>query len=396
MDELLEVSDQLIRNTTTNFKRYLFDEIDWNERLIGIKGARGTGKTTLILQYLKENQSLGKKVAYFSLDELFFLSNNLIEVAKAFYQSGGKILALDEVHKYTNWSRELKNLYDRYPDFQLIFSGSSILDIAKEEGDLSRRAVMHELHGLSYREYLSLKHEKKLPTVRLDQLTSGEVTLQEIFPKDFKPLQYLNEYLRIGYFPFSGKNEEMYFKKLRQLVRTIVEYDMAEIRGFDIRNGKKILQLLYIIAQQVPFKPNITALAQKTQIHRNSLSNYLLYLSEARLIDLQYPAGISLSTLQKPEKILLNNTNFLFAISEKEPEKGTIRETFFNSLVKVKHRINFSSSVDFLVDDKFHFEIGGKNKSRKQIKVENTWIVKDDLEYPAGNSLPLWAFGLLY
>ncbi|SFU08860.1 hypothetical protein SAMN04489724_3848 [Algoriphagus locisalis] len=396
MDELLEISDQLIRSTDTTFKRYLFDQIDWNERLIGIKGARGTGKTTLVLQYLKENQSLGKKVAYFSLDELYFLSNNLVDAAKDFYQSGGNILVVDEVHKYGNWSREIKNLYDRYPNLQLIFTGSSIIDITRVEGDLSRRAVINELHGLSYREYLAFQHGMQFPTVVLDQLTSDRVSLQELFPEDFKPLQYLKDYIRNGYFPFSGTNEEMYYKKLRQLVRTIVEYDMAEIKGFDIRNGKKILQLLYIIAQQVPFKPNITALSEKTQIHRNSLSNYLLYLSEARLIDLQYPAGISISMLQKPEKILLNNTNFLFAISEKTPEKGTVRETFFNSLVKVNHRINLSTSVDFLVDDKYQFEIGGKNKSRKQIKTENTWIVKDDLEFPAGNSIPLWIFGFLY
>lgn len=396
MDELIEISEQLIQETDFEFSRYLYHDIDWEERLIGIKGARGTGKTTLILQYLKEKQVSGVSVLYFSLDELYFLANNLLDTAKVFYRRGGRILGLDEVHKYPNWSKEVKLIFDRYPDLQIIFSGSSIVNMSKEEGDLSRRAVMHELHGLSYREYLLFRHQLNVERLSLDQLLDPEVNLRSLFPESFQPLHHFNSYLRSGYFPFSGKNEEMYFLKLRQLTRTIVEYDMAEIRGFDVRNSKKLLQLLYIIAQQVPFKPNISSLAEKTQIHRNSMSNYLIYLSEARLIDLQYPSGVSVSTLQKPEKIYLNNTNFLFALSEKEPEKGTIRETFFQSVLKVNHQINSDNSVDFIINREFRFEIGGKNKSRKQIKAPSSWIVKDDLEFPAGESLPLWAFGFLY
>jgi len=396
MDDLLEISDQLIAGTNLTFTRYLYELIDWNERLIGIKGARGTGKTTLILQFLKSKQNEDYAIAYFSLDELFFLSNNLLDVVKSFRQSGGKIIALDEVHKYPNWSREIKNLYDRYPDLQIIFSGSSIVDISKEEGDLSRRATMHELHGLSYREYLKLNHNQNLPSLSLSKIIDSPTSLREYFPESFKPLEHFHEYLQKGYFPFSGSNKEMYYKKLRQLARTIVEYDMAEIRGFDIRNGKKILQLLYIIAQQVPFKPNISSLAEKTQIHRNSMANYLLYLQDARLIDLLYPGGKSVSTLQKPEKIFLNNTNYLYALSEKEPEKGTVRETFFQSLVKVNHTVSSDQGVDFLVNNEFHFEIGGKSKSRKQVVESKTWIVKDDFEYPAGKSIPLWVFGFLY
>jgi hypothetical protein len=396
MDELLEISGQLIRGTNSVFQRYLFHQIDWEERLIGIKGARGTGKTTLILQFLKKKQEEGNQVVYFSLDEFYFLSNNLVDTAKSFYQSGGQIIGLDEVHKYPNWSREIKNLYDRYPAIQIVFSGSSIVDFSKEEGDLSRRAIMHELHGLSYREYLKLYHEQDLPIISLSQIINSASHFSRIFPEDFKPLQHFQDYLKIGYYPFSGVNKEMYHKKLRQLARTIVEYDMAEIQGFDIRNGKKILHLLYLIAQQVPFKPNISSLAEKTQIHRNSMGNYLLYLADARLIDLQYPAGVSVSTLQKPEKIFLNNTNYLYALSQKEPEKGTVRETFFNSLVKVSHSIHSSQSVDFLVNNEFSFEIGGKNKTRKPAIESDTWIVKDDIEFPAGKSLPLWAFGFLY
>ncbi|MDR7128574.1 putative AAA+ superfamily ATPase [Algoriphagus sp. 4150] len=396
MEELLDISNLLIDSTRIDFKRYLYEKIDWGERLIGIKGARGTGKTTLVFQYLKEKKLAGVQVSYFSLDELFFLSNSLLDTIKRFYQSGGKIVALDEVHKYPTWSREIKNLYDRYPDLQIVFTGSSIVDISKEEGDLSRRAVMYELHGLSYREFLKLYHNQDLPIITLDQILDPVLNIRTLLPKEFKPLRYFPDYLKTGYYPFSSTNEEMYFKKLRQLIRTIVEYDMAEIRGFDIRNGKKLLQLLYIIAQQVPFKPNISALAEKTQIHRNSMGSYMLYLAEARLIDLQYPAGISVATLQKPEKVFLNNTNYLYALSEIKPEIGTVRETFFNSIIKVDHRVNFSKTVDFLVDNQFNFEIGGKGKSTKQATANSTWIVKDDIEFPTGQSLPIWIFGLLY
>ncbi len=396
MEELLEISEQLIKTTQIEFKRYLYSTVDWSERLIGIKGARGTGKTTLLLQYLREANLPASQTAYFSLDEIFFLSHSIIEVVKSFHQSGGRIVVLDEVHKYPNWSQEVKNLHDRYRDLQIVFTGSSIIDISKEEGDLSRRAIIYELHGLSYREYLMLRKGITVPLIRLEDLINPDFSLRNFYPQDFLPLRHFQSYLKSGYFPFSGENEVIYFKKLRQLVRTIVEYDMAEIRGFDIRNGKKLLQLLYLIAQQVPFKPNISTLAEKTSIHRNSMVNYLHYLSDARLIDLQYPAGMSIAMLQKPEKIFLNNTNFLFALSEKYPERGTVRETYFNSLVKVSHTVQYSPSVDFLVDGQYHFEVGGKNKSSKQVNDEKTWIVKDDLEYPVGKSIPLWVFGMLY
>lgn len=396
MDELLEISHSLINNTSLEFERYLKDQIAWDEKLIGIKGARGTGKTTLILQYLKKKKSEGLLVAYFSLDELYFLENNLLQTAKTFYQTGGKVLALDEVHKYPSWSRELKNLHDRYPDLQIIFSGSSIIDISKQEGDISRRAIMYELHGLSFREYLKIKHKLALPLLKMDQILFPEGDIRQLFPNDFKPLSYFNDYLTTGYFPFSGENKELYFQKLRQMIRAIVEFDMAEIKGFDIRNGKKLLQLLYIISQRVPFKPNLSSLAEKTAIHRNSLSLYLSYLAEARLIDLQYPAGISISTLQKPEKIFLNNTNYLYALAEIKPEKGTVREIFFQSQVKVNHRLNYSPSVDFLVNQEYHFEVGGKSKTRNQLLSDKHFLVKDDLEFPAGKSLPLWIFGFMY
>lgn len=397
MLELLEISDNLIAKTNTNFKRYLFDQVDWSDRLIGIKGSRGTGKTTLVLQHIKEKGLSATKSAYFSLDELYFTNNSIIDTAKEFYQKGGRTLVLDEVHKYQGWAREIKNLYDRYDDLQIIFTGSSIINISREEGDLSRRALIYELNGLSYREYLSFFQRLDLPVLPLKQILNSNQNLRSLFPSDFKPLEKFKEYLKVGYYPFSGSNRESYYIRLRQMVRVIVEFDMAEMKGFDIRNAKKMLQLLYVIAQQVPFKPNISTLSEKTQIHRNTMVNYLHYLDEARLIDLLYAQGISVAVLQKPEKVFLNNTNLLYALAETEPEIGTVREVFFNSQLKVKHKVDYSPTVDFLVDQSVQFEIGGKNKSSKQIQnTSNSWIVKDDLEFPVANHLPLWVFGFLY
>lgn len=397
MEELLEISQNLVINVNSDFKRYLFERISWNKRLIGIKGARGTGKTTLLLQRLKDLQLPPSQAAYFSLDELYFTTHSLVETASSFYKKGGKLLILDEVHKYPTWSIEIKNLYDRYKNLQIVFTGSSIMEISRQEADLSRRALMYELRGMSYREYLRYQHKISLPALTLNQILSPNSNIRKILPTEFKPLANFEEYIRFGYYPFYREDGEHYYARLRQLVRKIVEYDMAELKGFDIRHAKKLLQLLYVIAQAVPFKPNLTKLSAKTQIHRNSINNYLHFLDEARLIDLLLPEGVSISTLQKPEKIYLNNTNLLYALSETLPSEGTVREVFFNNQLKVEHQVNQASKTDFKIDDKFYFEVGGRNKGGQQIRnLQNTWIVKDGLEYSVGRSIPLWLFGFLY
>ncbi len=397
MNVLLEQSEYLLSNTTLDFKRFLFNEIKWNNRLVGIKGARGTGKTTLLLQWLKQQDLPVTKAAYFSLDDLYFTNNSLKETVAQFHKLGGKILVLDEVHKYKNWSTEIKNIYDIYTGIKIIFTGSSIIDISRQQGDLSRRAIIYELPGLSYREFLSLKYNLQLPVFSLNEILKDASTLKKQLPISFRPLEYFNEYLQTGYYPFMMEDKETVHQKINQLIRTIVEYDMAELKDFDIRNAKKILQLMYVIAQQVPFKPNLVALAEKTSIHRNSLNNYLHYLEQAKLISLLQPAGKSVASLQKPEKIYLNNTNLLYALAEKQVDKGNLRETFFLSQLNAVHKIAMPKQVDFFVDNKYTFEVGGKDKSKKQIAgIKNAWVVKDDLEFPVGNNLPLWMFGCLY
>jgi uncharacterized protein len=397
MGELFDLSDKLVKEVPAKFKRYLLEKINWNNRLIGIKGARGTGKTTLLLQWLKQKQIPSSKGVYLSLDDIYFTSHSLLDWGNEFYQKGGKILVLDEVHKYPHWAREIKNLYDRYSDLQIIFTGSSIIDISRQEGDLSRRVLMYELPGLSYREYLKMNGYLDVEAISMDYIIESNYDIRALFPADFRPLEYFEDYLMHGYYPFFSEDKTGYSTRLRQLVRQIVETDMAEIKGFDIRNAKKMLQLVYILAQQVPFKPNIVKLSQKSQIHRNSIINYLYFLEEARLIRLLYPSGISIATLQKPEKIFLNDSNLIYAIAENQPSKGTVRETFFLNQVSAIHRVNQPENADFEVNGKYLFEIGGVHKSNKQIKgLTDAFVVKDSVEYPAGNALPLWIFGFLY
>jgi len=397
MEQLLEQSENLLNETTLDFRRYIHTHIRWNNRLIGIKGARGTGKTTLLLQWLKEQNLSANKAAYFTLDDLYFSHHSLKQTTAAFYKQGGKILVLDEVHKYPNWSIEIKNIYDLFPGLKIVFTGSSIIDISRQQGDLSRRAVIYELQGLSFREYLSMKKIIDLPVIKFEELLNDSSQVKKRLPANFRPLEFFNEYLHNGYYPFSLEDSGSLHHRINQMVRAIVEYDMAELKDFDIRNAKKVLQLLYIIAQQVPFKPNLSSLAQKSSLHRNSLNNYLHYLEIAGLIRMLYPRGKSVAILQKPEKLFLNNATLQNNLAEGDPDKGSMRETFFLSQCAPFYKIGLPTQGDFIIDNKYTFEVGGKDKGGKQInKTKYAWLVKDDIVSGSLNTLPLWKFGMMY
>jgi hypothetical protein len=350
-----------------------------------------------LLQWIKEQNLPTEKAAYFSLDDLYFLEHSLKETVTQFYKNGGLVLVLDEVHKYKNWSIEIKNIYDFFPELKIIFTGSSIIDISRQEGDLSRRALMYELPGLSYREYLSMLGIINLPVIGLEELLFNSAEIKKKTPHTFRPLEHFNNYLNYGYYPFGIVDSSSIHQRINQLIRTIVEVDMAELKDFDIRNAKKLLQLVYVIAQQVPFKPNISSLAIKTNIHRNSLNNYLYYLEQAKILSLLFPAGNSTAVLQKPEKIFLNNTTLLAALAEQKPNIGTVRETFFLSQLQTLHKVQLPKQGDFYVNNTYTFEVGGKGKGQKQLEsLENAWVVKDDIEFPMLKTIPLWMFGLLY
>ena len=399
MEYLYETSDTLIRRASTEkpFRRYLYKRIHWYSRLIGIIGARGTGKTTLLLQYLGERAPKAPEGVYLSLDDLWFTSNTLSTTVAELYKSGARILVLDEVHKYKGWSQELKMLYDRYPELQVLFSGSSIIDISRQQHDLSRRAVLYELHGVSYREYLRLKHGYNFEAIPLTSVLSRSAETASGFPVTFRPLQHFPHYLQFGFYPFFLEDEPTYSLRLNQLIRTIVNYDMAEMEGFDVRNAQKMLQLLGVIAQSVPFKPNISALYEKSGISRVTLINYLHLLDQARLISLLYPAGKSTSVLQKPEKVLIQNPNLMYVLSQGSPDTGSLRESFALQQLRVLHQVAYPSKGDFLIDDTVTFETGGPDKTQKQLSgVEQGYIISDRLEYPTANRIPLWLLGMLY
>lgn len=397
MNILYEQSARLLNAVHSSNHRFLYHRIDWNQRLIGLKGARGTGKTTLLLQWLKAQNLPVHQAIYLTLDDIYFAQHSLKDTVHTFYLQGGKVVLLDEVHKYSGWAREIKNLYDLYPSLKIIFTASSIINIHRQEGDLSRRAVIYHLPGLSYREFLLFQYQISIPPLSLVDLVHHPNEYIRGLDPQFMPLQAFSQYLQYGYYPFLLKNSGSVHQWMNQFIRAIIEYDMSELSNFDIRNAKKMLQLIYLIAQAVPFKPNITELADKTKMHRTTLSNYLYFLEQAQLIHLLLPAGKSTATLQKPEKIYLKNTNLLYAMKENEPDIGTIRETFFLSQVSVEHQVTMPLKGDFQVANQFIFEVGGKNKTAKQIAgLKNAYQVKADVQYASSKELPLWLFGMLY
>lgn len=398
MEKLLTRSAFLVADVPTRHIRGLYEKIDWSDRLISILGARGTGKTTLLLQRLRLINQDGSKALYASMDDLYFSSNKLIDLAETFRQRGGRILFLDEVHKYEGWAREIKNIYDSYKDLSIVFTGSSAINIYQQEADLSRRAIFYELPGLSYREYLHFADVYAAEKLTPEQILTDHTQIALKLSREFHPLQHFADYLDHGYYPFFRENLRTYFIRLEQVIRLVVETELGFIDGFNISNTSKILQLLSILSENVPFKPNITKIGEKTGISRPTVLQYLHYLSKARLINVLSATGKSISTLQKPEKIFLENPNLHAALAPGRVNSGSMREAFFlNQLKNAGHEVSLAEKGDFLVDNHFTFEVGGKNKSNRQIgSVENAFIAADDIEIGFDNKIPLWLFGLLY
>ncbi|PWS29832.1 ATP-binding protein [Pedobacter paludis] len=398
MENLKVKSNLIVQQQATDIIRPLAKTIDWDDRLISILGARGTGKTTLMLQRIKSIYGLSNEAMYITMDDIYFTNNLLSDFAKEFRQNGGKTLFIDEIHKYPDWAKEIKNIYDFYKDINIVFTGSSIIDISRQNTDLSRRAVQYELTGLSYREFLSFTGIANVEPILFKDLLNHHVEIANTLISNFKPLQHFNDFLRYGYYPFFIENTNTYHLRLEKVVRLIIEEDLQFVAGFNPHHSRKIYQLLYILSTNVPFKPNISSLSEKTGISRNMIIEYLYYLNKAKLINSPSAAGKSISTLQKPDKIFLENTNLSFALSPNNVDKGSLREAFFMNQVKnAQHEVCLPLKGDFFIDDKFTFEIGGKGKSAKQVMdLENSFIAYDDMEAGIGNKIPLWMFGLLY
>ncbi|QIL40701.1 ATP-binding protein [Pedobacter sp. HDW13] len=398
MENLQIKSNVVITEQSMNIIRPLAKSIDWNDRLIAVLGARGTGKTTLLLQRLKAEYGTSKEALYITMDDIYFTGHLLSDLAMEFRQQGGKILFIDEVHKYPNWAREIKNIYDFYKDIKIVFTGSSIIDINRQNADLSRRAVQYEMTGLSYREYLQFIGVGEFDAFRLEDILEHHVEIANSLSLKFKPLQYFNEYLRHGYYPFFIENINTYAIRVERVVRLIIEEDLQFVAGFNPHHSRKIYQLMSILATNVPFKPNITKLSEKTGIHRNMIVEYLYYLNNARLINSLAANGKSISILQKPDKIFLENTNLLFALAPENVDTGSLRESFFmNQFSNTEHNISLPLKGDFLIDDIYTFEVGGTGKTNKQIEgINKAYLALDNLESGINNKIPLWLFGFLY
>jgi predicted AAA+ superfamily ATPase len=383
-----------LKNTNTKFKRYMHYSFDMSERLIGIIGSRGVGKTTFILQYLKELDIPLHKKLYFSADHFQAIQYSLYEIAEVFYKQGGEVLAIDEIHKYPNFEMELKSIYDTF-DLKVIFSGSSALKLEHAKVDLSRRAVLYRVNGLSFREFIAFESGEWFDAYRLDELLQNHTDIAFEINERIKPFEYFKRYLEYGYYPFYKENLNNYNQKLLEIINVVLESDLPMIFNIEPKNIFKLKKLLSLLCQSKPYELNISKLSTKIEINRNTLYHYLHYLEAGSLTKMIKQRSKGDGILIKPEKLYLNNTNLNYAYCETH-EIGTIREQFFvNQLYQ--YSIYYSKKGDFWVDNRYTFEVGGKNKDFKQIKdIPNSFLALDDIEIGFEAKIPLWLFGFLY
>ena len=386
---LIEFMEGQLKQTTSTFHRYMFDQISWDSRMFGLVGPRGVGKSTMILQYIKEHRD-SRHILYIGADHLYFSSHTLVETVDEFVKESGEQIFIDEIHKYENWSRELKQIYDSHPDVKVGFTGSSVLDIYKGFADLSRRAPVFMMQGLSFREYLQLFHDIKVPVYTLDDVLALKAKVADVS----HPLPLFRDYLQRGYYPFSGESD--FEIRLRQVFNQTMEVDILQYANMNASTGRKLKKLLAVIAQSVPFKPVMDSLATVVGVSRNVLPDYFLYMEQAGMIGQLRDDTGGIRGVGKVEKVYLDNTNMAYMLGGDAADVGNIRETFFFSQMRVVSDVISSHISDFEIDGKT-FEVGGKNKGKKQLsEAKEGYVVKDDIEFGSSNIIPLWAFGLLY
>lgn len=373
------------------------DQINWENRLIGISGGRGAGKTTLLLQYLKRYLPSAEGVLYISLDDIYFAENTLIEFADQFEKEGGKLLVLDEVHKYKYWSHDLKLIYDRYIKLKVVFTSSSALEIYKGSHDLSRRLILYHLPGLSMREYASFKYSFDLPVLKITDILEHAREISMSLPRDIKLIKLFKEYREYGYYPFFIEGIDSYQERLLSTLNVVLESDLPAIFNIDFKSVLNLKKLVSIIARLVPYKPNIRKLADQIGVTWETLLRYLFYLEKAQVVKWLGKDTYGINYLNKPEKLYLQNTNLIYALGEENANIGAVRETFVLNQLSVNHTVTYPDSGDFFLDGKHTLEVGGKGKTFKQIAgIDDAYLVKDDIEFGSKGEIPLWMFGLLY
>ncbi len=396
MEQLFIEYKETLAALKPRFRRNFIDEIDWEEPLLFILGSRGVGKTTLILQYIKEKFGTSNTALYISMDDLALSNYTLLDLAKKHVQNGGTHLFIDEIHKYQNWSQELKNIRDKMKELKVVATGSSILNIQKGNADLSRRSVVYTLHGLSFREFLTIELKLQLPILSLIDILQNHETIVPQLLEQFKPLPYFSAYLKHGYFPFYLEGTKNYHHKLGNVLNVVLEQDMALLEGVDLTKIPKIRKLIYLLSTQAPYQPNITKLAEALETDRITLLNYLNSLQRASVLTLTRLKGKLYTQLTKPDKIFLQNTNLLY-LSQSQVNIGTLRETFFANQIGLKHQLTLAPKGDFVVNDTYTFEVGGPSKSFQQIAgIKNSYLAVDEMPLGINNKIPLWLFGFMY
>ncbi len=406
MDKIIEKSTRKLQNTSLGYRRDELNKWPWDTQLLGIQGSRGVGKTTLFLQHMAASNLEAHEMLYISLDDIYFIDNRLVDVADQFRRLGGKRLYIDEVHKYPNWSVEIKNIYDDHPDLKIAFTGSSMMELRKGNADLSRRALIRHMQGLSFRQFMNLSYvhdghpEHFIRQYSLDDiLSSSNDIIQEINAeiKDFKPYVHLAAYLRHGYYPFFLEGISYFPEKLEATVMAVLEVDFAQTYNVSATNIRSIYKLLYAISTSPPFQPNIERLSKRIGLSRKTLLEYIHYLANADILSILKNPKKGISILKKPDKIYLENTNLLYTFEPHALQIGMVRETYVMNQLKESHDIHFSQQGDVLVDEKYTFEVGGKKKNNKQIyDIDDAYILADDIDYRVGNKIPMWMIGLMY
>lgn len=400
MESLMRRHLNRMQTVSLDFVRGIMDRIDWNERLIMIKGQRGVGKTTLMTQRILKvfGATNTADVLYVSLDNIYFNTHRLLDFVERFHAQGGRFLFLDEAHKYRGWSVEIKNAYDEFPDMKFVLSGSSLVNLNDGEADLSRRCISYTMPGLSFREYLAMFHQKDFQSRSLQEIFADGNRICAEVNSQIHPLPLFSEYLKQGYYPFLKEGVQNYHTRIENIVNMTLEAELPQMRKLDVGNIRKIKSLLGVLASNVPYKVDTVKLASMAGISRTTLLQYLQYLSEAQMIQLLYSDVNNVKRLQKPDKIYLGNPNLLHALSSDRVNEGTEREAFFVGQLSTQHLVEYSkTAADFTIDRQFTVEVGGRSKDGKQIAaVPDSYIAADGEEFVLGNKIPLWLFGFLY
>lgn len=397
MDRLYKTYGRLLAETDLSFTRYLYEKINWDNKLIVIKGAKGVGKTTMLLQHILRTFADKEKALYASLDHIWFANHSILDLAEYHYTHGGTHLFLDEVHKYKGWQQEIKNIYDSYPHLNIVVTGSSMLKLEESlVGDLSRRHRQYTLEGLSFREYLLLEQVASLPVLALEEVLHNHFMKASQITSKVKVLQHFDRYIESGYYPFYREEGDGFFDRLQQVIDTITTSEIPSVSNIEYDSVYKAKQLLAVLAERTPYTLNISSLCNSLQSSRNNVLKLVDLMDKAALVRRLYSVDDGMNMLTKPEKILFYNTNLMYCLTP-QVDNGTMRETYFASQIGVGHKICMPNQGDLMVDGKWLFEVGGKGKGFKQIKdIESSYVVSDDMEIGYGNKIPLWLFGLLY